>query len=248
MCWRDHERDHKILFKSVDANDSEEIIEDEDSSESDVEDNSERAQIWFWWFWWCWFERRDSVLRILLRIVLRREKFFSFYTAEWKMNFEKWRAEHDSDNESDRRLLDRKEWDVIDFRRSRLLHFLLTYATVLVSNIMRFFTYCAFCSDDKHLTNVFLMIWFFASIAFWDRKTLIFDVIISSAIVALFDFAVTKESFARVNFVVSDEMSLNDCVDRLDEDEFQHDADLFVFVENDFLQSSHVNNFFRSQF
>jgi hypothetical protein len=33
------------LFKSVDANDSEEIIEDEDSSESDVEDNSERAQI-----------------------------------------------------------------------------------------------------------------------------------------------------------------------------------------------------------
>jgi hypothetical protein len=73
-------------------------------------------------------------------------------------------------------------------------------------------------------------------------------VIISSTIVTLFDFAVTKESFARVNFVVSDEMSLNDCVDRLDEDEFQHDVDLFAFVENDFLQSSHVNNFFRNQF
>ncbi len=41
---------------------------------------------------------------------------------------------------------------------------------------------------------------------------MIFDVIISSAIVALLDFAVTKKSFARVNFVVSDEMSLNDCV------------------------------------
>ncbi len=59
--------------------------------------------------------------------------------------------------------------------------------------------------------------------------------IISSAIVALLDFAITKESFARVNFVVSDEMSLNDCVDRLDENEFQHDVDLFVFVEDDFL-------------
>jgi hypothetical protein len=78
------------------------------------------------------------------------------------------------------------------------------------------------------------MIWFFASIAFWDQKTLIFDVIISSTIVTLFDFAVTKESFARVNFVVSNEMSLNDCVDRLDENEFQHDADLFVFVKDDF--------------
>jgi hypothetical protein len=43
-------------------------------------------------------------------------------------------------------------------------------------------------------------------------------------------------------------MSLNDCVDRLDEDEFQHNADLFTFVENDFSQSFHVNNFFRSQF
>jgi hypothetical protein len=43
-------------------------------------------------------------------------------------------------------------------------------------------------------------------------------------------------------------MSLNDCVDRLDEDEFQHHADLFIFVENDFLQSLHVNNFSRSQF
>jgi hypothetical protein len=43
-------------------------------------------------------------------------------------------------------------------------------------------------------------------------------------------------------------MSLNDCVDRLDEDEFQHNADLFIFVENDLLQSFHVDNFFRSQF
>jgi hypothetical protein len=73
-------------------------------------------------------------------------------------------------------------------------------------------------------------------------------VIISSAIVALLDFAVTKKSFARVNFVVSDEMSLNDCVNRLDEDEFQHNVDLFIFVENDLFQSFHVNNFFRSQF
>jgi hypothetical protein len=55
---------------------------------------------------------------------------------------------------------------------------------------------------------------------FWKRKTLIFDVIISSIIVALLDFAVTKKSFARVNFVVSDEMSLNNCVDHFDEDEF----------------------------
>jgi superfamily II helicase len=51
-----------------------------------------------------------------------------------------------------------------------------------------------------------------------------------------------------VNFFVSDEMSLNDCVDRLDEDEFQHDADLFIFVENDFFQSFYVDNFFRIQF
>ncbi len=72
--------------------------------------------------------------------------------------------------------------------------------------------------------------------------------IISSAIVALLDFTVTKKSFACVNFFVSDEMSLNDCVDRLDEDEFQHHADLFIFVENDFLQSSHVNDFCRNQF
>ncbi len=43
-------------------------------------------------------------------------------------------------------------------------------------------------------------------------------------------------------------MSLNDCVDRFDEDEFQHYVDLFFFVENDFLQSSHVDDFFRSQF
>jgi hypothetical protein len=51
-----------------------------------------------------------------------------------------------------------------------------------------------------------------------------------------------------MNFFVSDEMSLNNCVDRLDEDEFQHYADLFIFVENNFLQSFHVNNFFRNQF
>jgi hypothetical protein len=43
-------------------------------------------------------------------------------------------------------------------------------------------------------------------------------------------------------------MSLNDCIDRLDEDEFQHHADLFIFVENNFLQSFYVNNFFRDQF
>jgi hypothetical protein len=162
------------------------------------------------------------------------------------MSFERWRTEYD--NESDRRLLDRKEWDFVDFRRSRLFHLLLTYATILVSNIMKFFTHCAFCLDDEHLRDAFLMIWFFASIEFWNRKTLIFDVIISSTIVALLDFAVTKESFVRVNFVVSDEMSLNDCVDRLDENEFQHDADLFVFVENDFLQLFYVNNFFCNQF
>jgi hypothetical protein len=164
------------------------------------------------------------------------------------MNLEKWWTKHDDEFDRRLHLLDKKEWNFVDFHRSRLLHLLLTYATVLVSNIMKLFTYCAFCSDDEHLTNVFLMLWLFASIAFWNRKTLIFDVIISSAIVALLDFAVTKEFFARVNFVVSDEMSLNDCVDRLDEDELQHDADLFVFVENDFLQSFHVNNFFRNQF
>jgi hypothetical protein len=248
MCWRDHEKNHRILFESVDANNSEEIIESESNNEKDVEDNSERTRIWFWWFWWCWFEKRNFVLRVFLKIILRRERFFSFYTAEWEMNLEKWRTKYDNDNESDRRLFDRKEWNVVDFRRFRFFHLLLTYATVLVSNIMKFFTYCAFCFDDEYLTNAFLMIWFFASIAFWDRKTLIFDVIISSAIVALLDFADTKEFLARVNFVVSDEMSLNSCVDCLDEDEFQHDADLFVFVENDFLQSSHVDHFFRSQF
>jgi hypothetical protein len=73
-------------------------------------------------------------------------------------------------------------------------------------------------------------------------------VIISSAIVTLLDFAVTKKSFASVNFFVSDEMSLNDCVDCLDEDEFQHHVDLFIFVENDFLQSSHEDDFFYRQF
>jgi hypothetical protein len=45
-------------------------------------------------------------LRVVLRIVLRRDKFFSFYIAEWKMNLERWREEHD--NESDRRLFDKK--------------------------------------------------------------------------------------------------------------------------------------------
>jgi hypothetical protein len=107
---------------------------------------------WFWcWFWWCWLERRDSVLKI----VLRREKFFSFYTAEWKMNLEKWWTKHDDEFDRRLHLLDRKKWDFVDFRRSRLLHFLLTYATVFVSNIMRFFTYCAFFLDDEHLTNAF---------------------------------------------------------------------------------------------
>ncbi len=72
--------------------------------------------------------------------------------------------------------------------------------------------------------------------------------IVSSAIVALLDFCVTKKSFACVSFVVSDEMSLNDCVDRFEKDEFQHDADLFVFLENDLLQSFHVDDFSRSQF
>jgi hypothetical protein len=75
---------------------------------------------------------------------------------------------------------------------------------------------------------------------------LIFDVIISSAIIALLDFAITKKSLTSVSFFVSNKMSLNDCVDRLDEDEFQHHADLFIFVENDSLQSFHVNNFFRN--
>jgi hypothetical protein len=57
-----------------------------------------------------------------------------------------------------------------------------------------------------------------------------------------------KKSFACVNFFVSDEMSLNNCVDRLDENELQHDVDLFFFVENDFLQSFHVDDLFRDQF
>ncbi len=51
-----------------------------------------------------------------------------------------------------------------------------------------------------------------------------------------------------MSFFVSDEMSLNDCVDRLDEDKLQHDADLFFFVEDDFLQSSHVDDLSRDQF
>jgi hypothetical protein len=77
---------------------------------------------------------------------------------------------------------------------------------------------------------------------------LIFNVIVSSTIVALLDFWVTKKFLTCVNFFVSDEMSLNDCVYCLDEDEFQHDVNLFIFVENDFLQSFYVNNFFRNQF
>jgi hypothetical protein len=43
-------------------------------------------------------------------------------------------------------------------------------------------------------------------------------------------------------------MSFDDCVDCFDEDEFQHYADLFIFVENDFLQSFHEDNFFHRQF
>jgi hypothetical protein len=62
------------------------------------------------------------------------------------MSFEKWWTEHD--NEFDKRLLDRIEWDVVDFRRSRFFHLLLTCATVFVSSFMRLFTYCAFCFDD----------------------------------------------------------------------------------------------------
>ncbi len=231
MCWRDHRWDHKVLHDCVDEDDSEE--NDESDNENDDEDDTKRALsriwwCWFWhwfwwdwfwcWFWWCWFERRDFVLRIVLSVVLKREKFFSFYIAEWEMSSEKWWTEHD--NESDKRLLDRVKWEIVDFRRSRLFHLLLTCATMFVSSFMRFFTYCAFCFDDEHLTNAFLMLWFFASIAFWDRKTLTFDVIISSIIVALLDFVVTKKSLASVKFFVSDEMSLNDCVDRLDENEF----------------------------
>jgi hypothetical protein len=71
------------------------------------------------------------------------------------VSFEKLKTEHD--NESDRRLLDEIEWNVVDSRRSRFLRFFLTCATVLASNFMRFFTYCAFCFDDEHLTNTFLM-------------------------------------------------------------------------------------------
>jgi hypothetical protein len=260
LRWRDYKNNHEMLCKDVDDNDNEKNSECENDSENDDEDDNEETQNWFWWFefWWCWFcecsieksewvrflknDWRDSVLKI----VLKREMFISFYIAESKMNLRKLKTEHD--DEFDRRLLDWIKRSVVDFRRFRLLHLLLTRATILVSSFMRFFTYCAFCSDDKHLTNAFLMFWFFASIALKKWKTLIFDVIISSAIVALLDFAVTKKSFANVNFFVSDEISLNDCVDRFDEDEFQHNADLFIFVENDFLQSSHVNNFFRSQF
>jgi hypothetical protein len=171
-------------------------------------------------------------LKIFLRIVLKREKFFFFYIVEWKMNFEKKRTKYN--NEFDRRLLDKIKWDFVDFRRFRLFHLLLMCATILASSIMKFFTYCEFCFDDEHLTNVFLIIWFFASIALWNRKTLILNVIISSIIITLLDFAITKKSFARVNFVVSNKMSLNDCINCFDENEFQHDADLFVFVENDF--------------
>jgi hypothetical protein len=162
------------------------------------------------------------------------------------MSFEKLKTKHD--NKFNRHLLDEIEWNVVDFRRFCFFHLLLTCATVFASSFMKLFTYCAFCFDDEHLINAFLMFWFFASIAFWKRKILIFDVIISLTIITLLDFAITKKSFARVNFVVSDKMSLNNCVDRLDENEFQHDVDLFVFVENDFLQSFHVNNFFRNQF
>ncbi len=159
MNWRDHRWDHKMLHCDADEDDNEDERNDEndESNESDNEnddkDDAEKSQNWSWWcwfwcwFWWCWFERRD--------FVLRRERFFSFYTAEWKMSLEKWWTKHE--NEFDWRLLNRIKWDVVDFRRFRLLHLLLTCATVFVSNFMRLFTYCAFCSDDEHLTNVFLM-------------------------------------------------------------------------------------------
>jgi hypothetical protein len=48
MCWRNHEKNHKILFKNVDANDNEKIIENENNNENDVENNNERTRIWFW--------------------------------------------------------------------------------------------------------------------------------------------------------------------------------------------------------
>ncbi len=134
------------------------------------------------------------------------------------MNLEKLRTKHD--DESDRRLLDEIKWDVVDSRRFCLLRLLLTNATIFVSNLTKFFIYCAFCFDNEHLTNAFLMFWFFASIVLWNRKTLIFDVIISSTIITLLDFKVTKKSFTRVNFFVSDKMSLNDCVDYFDENKF----------------------------
>ncbi len=47
MCWRNHEKNHKILFENVDANDSEEIIEDENNNENDVENNREETRICF---------------------------------------------------------------------------------------------------------------------------------------------------------------------------------------------------------
>jgi hypothetical protein len=43
-------------------------------------------------------------------------------------------------------------------------------------------------------------------------------------------------------------MSLNDCVDCLDEDEFQHHVNLFIVVKNDFFQSFSIDNFFHNQF
>lgn len=70
---------------------------------------------------------------------------------------------------------------------------------------------------------------------------------ISPAIVPLLDFCVTKKPFACVGFVVSDKVPLDDCVDSLGGGEFQHYAGLSSFAEDDFLQSLHVDDFFRSQ-
>jgi hypothetical protein len=162
------------------------------------------------------------------------------------MNLERWQTKHN--NEFNQCLLNEIKWNVVYFRRFRLFHFLLKCATVFVLSFMKFCTYYAFYFNDEHLTNAFLKFWFFASIVFWKRKTLIFDVIISSIIITLLDFVVTKNFLTSVNFFVSNEILLNDCVDCLDEDEFQHNVNWFLFVENDFLQSCHVNNFFRNQF
>jgi hypothetical protein len=188
---------------------------------------------------------KDDRRNFVLRIVLQRDIFNSFYIVEWKINFWDLSNEH---NEFDWRLFNKKKWDVVDSRQFCFLRFRLTNAIMFASSIVKFFAYCAFCFNVEHLTNAFLMLEFFASIALWKRKTLISDVIVLSTIITLLDFWITKKSFKYVNFFVSNEMSLNDCVDRLDEDKFQHNVNLFVFVKDYFLQLFHVNNFFCSQF